>query len=424
MAAPKPSTGPLAGLKVIDLTHVMAGPTCTLMLADMGADVIKVEKKPDGDDSRHMIPPKVGDETAAFLMMNRNKRGIVVDLKTDSGKRILRELIRTADVLVENFAPDAMDRLGFGYAALRKEHPALIYCSLSGFGRTGPYKHRRGFDLVAQAMSGIMSFTGERPDGPPVKCGAPLSDITAGILAAMGILAAYAHRLKTGEGQWVETSLFEAALVQTYWQSAIALATGVAPRAMGSAHPLNAPYQAFEASDGWIVVGGANRKHWLLMLEALGAPELAEDPRFVSGADRMAHLRELEEELSRRFRTKSAAHWLDALEQKGVPCGPVQDMLQALTDPQTLARDMVVEVEHATLGPVKAVGLPVKFSATPGKVRSGAPRYGEHTREVLREAGFDDRQIDAFEREGAIVAAPSREPQRQRSLSPKGRGLG
>ena len=403
--------GPLAGLKVIDLTHVMAGPTCTLMLADMGADVIKVEKKPDGDDSRHMIPPKIGDETAAFLMMNRNKRGIVIDLKTDNGKKILRELIRKADVLVENFAPDAMDRLGFGYEALRKEHPALIYCSLSGFGRTGPYKHRRGFDLVAQAMSGIMSFTGERPDGPPVKCGAPLSDITAGILAAMGILAAYAHRLKTGQGQWVETSLFEAALVQTYWQSAIALATGVAPHAMGSAHPLNAPYQAFEASDGWIVVGGANRKNWLLMLEALGAPELAEDPRFVSGADRMAHLKELEEELSRRFRTKAAKHWLDALEQKGVPCGPVQDMLQALNDPQTLARDMVVEVDHSTLGPVKTVGLPVKFSATPGKVRGGAPLYGEHTREVLRECGFDDREIDAFEREGAITTArPARQP--------------
>ena len=266
--------GPLAGLRVIDLTHVMAGPTCTLMLADMGADVIKVEKVPDGDDTRHMLPPKIGDEAAAFMMMNRNKRGIVLDLKTESGKKVLRRLIASADVLVENFAPGVMERLGFGYEELRQEHPALIYCSLSGFGRTGPYKHRRGFDLVAQAMSGIMSFTGEGPDGPPVKCGAPLSDITAGILAAMGILAAYTHRLKTGEGQWVETSLFEAALVQTYWQSAIALATGIAPRAMGSAHPLNAPYQAFEASDGWIVVGGANQKNWLRMLEALGAPEL------------------------------------------------------------------------------------------------------------------------------------------------------
>ena len=203
--------GPLAGLKVVDLTHVMAGPTCTLMLADMGADVIKIEKSPAGDDSRHMIPPKIGDETAAFLMMNRNKRGIVLDLKTEGGKKILRRLIASADVLVENFAPGAMERLGFGYEELRKEHPALIYCSLSGFGRTGPYKHRKGFDLVAQAMSGIMSFTGETPDGPPVKCGAPLSDITCGILAAMGILAAYTHRLKTGEGQWGHPSLSAAA---------------------------------------------------------------------------------------------------------------------------------------------------------------------------------------------------------------------
>jgi len=403
-AAESRSIGPLAGLKVIDLTHVMAGPTCTLMLADMGADVIKVEKVPDGDDSRHMVPPKVGDETAAFMMMNRNKRGIVIDLKSESGKKILRRLIAGADVLVENFAPDVMERLGFGYAALQREHPALIYCSLSGFGRTGPYAHRRGFDLVAQAMSGIMSFTGERPDGPPVKCGPPLSDITAGILAAMGIAAAYAHRLKTGEGQWVETSLFEAALVQTYWQSAIALATGVAPRAMGSAHPLNAPYQAFEAANGWIVVGGASRKHWQLLLEVLGAVELAEDPRFITGADRMAHLKELEAELSRRFRTKPAQYWLDALEAKGVPCGPVQDMVTALRDPQTIAREMVVEAEHSALGPVRTVGLPVKFSATPGKVRKGAPRYGEDTDAVLREAGFGDAEIEAFRRERAIVS--------------------
>src|SRR4051794_20347112 len=303
-------SGPLAGLKVIDLTHVMAGPTCTLMLADMGADVIKIEKSPNGDDPRHSVPPKIGDEAASFLMMNRNKRGIVLDLKTDGGKQVLRRLIAGADVLVENFAPGAMERLGFGYEDLHKQHPTLIYCSLSGFGRTGPYKHRRGFDLVAQAMSGIMSFTGERPDGPPVKCGAPLSDITAGLLAAMGILAAYAHRLKTGQGQWVETSLFEAALVQTYWQAAIALATGVAPKAMGSAHPLNAPYQAFQASDEWIVVGGANQKHWALTLDVLGAPELARDPRFANGASRMTHLKELESELIPRFRAKPASYWL------------------------------------------------------------------------------------------------------------------
>ena len=286
-----------------------------------------------------------------------------------------------------------------------KEFPALIYCSLSGFGRTGPYRNRRGFDLVAQAMSGIMSFTGERPDGPPVKCGPPLSDITAGILASMGILAAYTHRLKTGEGQWVETSLYEAALVQTYWQSTIALASHVAPRAMGSAHPLNAPYQAFEASDGWLVVGGANKKHWLLLLEALGATELASDPRFVNGSDRMANLKELEAVLSAHFRTNTRAHWLAALDEKGVPCGPVHDMLEALEDPQTLARDMVVEVEHSTLGAVRTIGLPVKFSETPGRVRTGAPVYGEHTREVLQQYGFSDEQVEALVRDKAVFAA-------------------
>src|SRR6266404_1643600 len=365
--------GPLSGLKVVDLTHVMAGPTCTLMLADMGAEVIKIEKIPAGDDTRYMVPPKIGDEAASFLMMNRNKKGIALDLKKPGGAKVLRRLLASADVLVENFGPGVMDRLGFGYAEISKDNPALIYCSLSGFGRTGPYKHRRGFDLVAQAMSGIMSFTGERPDGPPVKCGAPLSDITAGILAAMGILAAYTHRLKTGQGQWVETSLFEAALVQTYWQSAIALATGTAPRAMGSAHPLNAPYQAFQTSDGWIVVGGANRKA-------------------------------LETELAARLRTQTSDYWLARLDQKGVPSGPVYDMLQALADPQTTARQMVVEVEHTTLGAVKTIGLPVKFSATPGGLRRGAPLFGEHTRDVLAEYGFGDDEIAALEQEGAVVA--------------------
>lgn len=396
--------GPLSGLKVIDLTHVMAGPTCTLMLADMGAEVIKIEKIPAGDDTRYMVPPKIGDVAASFLMMNRNKKGIALDLKTPGGAKVLRRLIESADVLVENFGPGVMDRLGFGYADLSKAHPALIYCSLSGFGRTGPYKHRRGFDLVAQAMSGIMSFTGERPGGPPVKCGAPLSDITAGILAATGILAAYTHRLKTGEGQWVETSLFEAALVQTYWQAAIALATGVAPTAMGSAHPLNAPYQAFQASDKWIVVGGANQKNWLRTLDVLGATELARDPRFLTGADRMANLKELEALLTERFKQKSAEHWLAALEEAGVPCGPVNDMLQALADPQTIAREMVVEVEHATLGKVSTMGLPIKFSRTPGKVRSGAPLYGQHTEEVLGAYGFGAEEIAALREQGAVAA--------------------
>jgi crotonobetainyl-CoA:carnitine CoA-transferase CaiB-like acyl-CoA transferase len=308
-------------------------------------------------------------------------------------------------VLVENFAPGVMDRFGFAYDEVRAYNPALIYCSLSGFGRYGPYRTRRGLDLIAQAMSGLMSITGESSDRPPIKCGAPLSDITAGIIAAMGILAAYTHRLRTGEGQRVDTSLFEAALVQTYWQSAIALATGVAPRAMGSAHPLSAPYQAFQTADGWIVVGGANQRNWLRLLEALEADDLANDPRFLTGSERMAHLAELESELAKRFRARPAAHWLAALEDKGVPCGPVNNMLQALADPQARAREMVVEVEHSELGSVQTLGLPVKFSRTPGAVRTGAPVYGEHTRAVLLQHGFDDEEIAVLEREGAVVAA-------------------
>jgi crotonobetainyl-CoA:carnitine CoA-transferase CaiB-like acyl-CoA transferase len=405
--------GPLAGLKVIDLTHVMAGPTCTMMLADMGADVIKIERNPGGDDTRRSVPPTIRNESAAFMMMNRNKRGLVLDLKTPGGAKVMRRLAKSADVIVENFGPGVMERLGFGYEDLRRDNPGLIYCSLSGFGRTGPYKDRRGFDLIAQAMSGIMSVTGDGPDSPPAKCAPPLSDITAGIIAAMGVLAAYAHRLKTGKGQWLETSLFEAALVQTYWQSAIALATGVAPRAMGSAHPLNAPYQAFEAADGWIVIGGANQRNWLKIVDALGAPELASDPRFSDNPGRMAHLKELEAELGRHFRLKPAAHWLETFDRLGVPAGPVNDMLQALSDPQTLAREMVVELDHSKAGRVKAIGFPVKFSDTPGKVRKAAPIYGEDTRAILAEHGFTPDEVAALEKEGAVVSAEKAAPGRK-----------
>jgi crotonobetainyl-CoA:carnitine CoA-transferase CaiB-like acyl-CoA transferase len=298
-----------------------------------------------------------------------------------------------------------MAKLGFDYEALRKQNPGLIYCALSGFGRTGPYGHRGGFDLVAQAMSGIMSITGEGPGGPPVKCGAPLTDITCGILAAMGILAAYAHRLKTGQGQMVETSLLEAGIVQTYWQSAIALATGVAPGPMGSAHPLNAPYQAFATADGWIVIGGSNQRNWLRTLDTLEAQHLADDPRFKENSDRMAHLKELEEALAPYFRQRPSADWLARFEALGVPAGPVYDVLEMQADPQVQARDMVVEVEHATLGPVKTLGLPVKFSDTPGAVLTGAPVYGQHTREILRGHGFSDAEIEALLTEGAIALA-------------------
>jgi crotonobetainyl-CoA:carnitine CoA-transferase CaiB-like acyl-CoA transferase len=397
--------GPLEGLKVIDLTHVMAGPTCTLMLADMGAEVIKIEKVPGGDDTRRAVPPTIEGESAAFMMMNRNKRGIALDLKSEGGRLVLARLLEDADVVVENYRPGTMQKLGFDYEQLREKNPGLIYCAVSGFGRSGPYGQRTGLDLAAQAMSGIMSITGEGPGRPPVKCGAPLTDITCGILAAMGILAAYAHRMRTGEGQIVETSLLEAGIVQTYWQSAIALATGVAPRPMGSAHPLNAPYQAFESADRWIVIGGANQRLWLRTLEVLGANHLAEDPRFADNPARMAHLQELEDALAPYFRAQASEDLLARFEAAGVPAAPVYDVLEMQADPQVQAREMVVEVEHARLGPVKTLGLPIKFSDTPGGVLEGAPLYGQHTREVLREHGFPDSEIEALAAEGAIVLA-------------------
>ncbi|MEO1542889.1 MAG: CoA transferase [Pseudomonadota bacterium] len=397
-------TGPLKGCRVIELAHIMAGPVAGLMLADMGADVIKVEKL-TGDDSRRFIPPEIEGESAAFMMMNRNKRGIALDLKTDAGKDALRRLAKDADILIENYRMGTMEKLGLGYDALREMNPGLIYCEVSGFGRTGPYANRGGFDLIAQGMSGLMSITGEGPGRPPVKVGAPVSDITAGIIAAMGCSAAYAHKLKTGEGQKVDTSLFEAAITHTYWQSAIAFATGDAPQAMGSAHPLNAPYQAFETIDGWINVGAANQANWERMLKLIGAEHLNEDPRFSSNAGRIQNRVVLADVLADDFKKKTTADWLAAFEAVGVPAGPVLSVTEMHRDPQTLARDMIVETTHPVVGDVKTIGLPVKFSKTPGGVTRAAPVMGQHTREVLAEVGYSPTQIDAMITSGEAIAA-------------------
>jgi crotonobetainyl-CoA:carnitine CoA-transferase CaiB-like acyl-CoA transferase len=395
--------GPLAGLKVVELAHIMAGPVCGLMLADLGADVVKVEKLPGGDDSRRFVPPEVGGESAAFMMMNRNKRGIAVDLKTEGGRAVVRRLLAGADVVVENYRRGTMERLGLGYDSLRHDNPGLVYCEISGFGRTGPYADRGGFDLIAQGMSGLMSITGEGPGRPPVKVGAPVTDITAGILGAMGVLAAYVHRLRTGLGQRVDTSLFEAGIVHTYWQSAIRLATGAPPAPMGSAHPLNAPYQAFATADGWINIGAANQANWLRLVGVLEAPGLADDPRFADNAARMRNLPALVEAFAPPLRRRTTAEWLGRLEAAGVPAGPVLDIAQVHADPQTLARGMLTQVEHARLGPLETLGVPVKFSGTPAGVARGAPVLGQHTREVLRENGYDEAEIDRLTDEGAIL---------------------
>lgn len=399
-------SGPLAGCRVIELAHIMAGPVAGLMLADMGADVIKVEKL-SGDDTRRFVPPTIEGESAAFLMMNRNKRGIVLDLKSEDGRQALQRLVRDADVLIENYRFGTMEKLGLGYESLRQLNPGLIYCEVSGFGRTGPYAHRGGFDLIAQGMSGLMSITGEAPGRQPVKVGAPISDITAGIVAAMGIAAAYAHKLKTGQGQKVDTSLFEAAITHTYWQSAIAFATGESPQAMGSAHPLNAPYQAFQTADGWINIGAANQANWERMLTLIEAAELNDDPRFSSNAMRIENRVVLAETLSLVFLKHSTAHWLEAFEKAGVPAGPVLSITEMHADPQALARDMIVSTDHPVAGQVKTIGHPVKFSETPGGVKRPAPLMGQHTAEVLREIGYSESQIVAMAAAGVIKLADS-----------------
>jgi crotonobetainyl-CoA:carnitine CoA-transferase CaiB-like acyl-CoA transferase len=397
-------SGPLAGVKVLELAQIMAGPTCGLMLADLGADVIKVERVPGGDDTRLMNRPSVAGESAAFMAMNRNKRGIALNLKLAAAQDALKRMVTRVDVLTENYRKGALDKLGLGYEALKALNPGLIYCSISGYGRSGPYAEKGGFDLIAQGMSGLMAVTGE-PGGPPVKVGSPVCDINAGLLGALGVVAAYVHRLKTGEGQLVDTSLFEAGIQQTFWQSAIYFATGVPPGPSGSAHILSAPYQAFRSADGWLTIGGANQANWERLARVLDAPQWIEDTRFRTNADRMKNLEALVALMSERLKTRRAREWIAALEAEGVPCGPINSIAEMAADAQTVSREMVIDLEHPRAGRTRALGLPIKLSATPGKVSRPAPLLGEHTREVLTEFGFAPGEIEALVASGAAVAA-------------------
>src|SRR3989475_6689042 len=327
--------GPLAGMRVLELAQIMAGPTCGMMLADMGADVIKVEKLPGGDDARGYREPRINGVSAPFLVQNRNKRGIALNLKHASGRAILLRLVESADVLTENFRRGTLDKLELGYDVLVRANPGLIYCAVSGYGRDGPYADKGGFDLIAQGFAGLMSITGE-PGRAPVKTGNPVADINAGILAAAGIAAAFAHKLKTGPGQAVDTSLMEAALQQTYWQAAIYFATGESPGPSGSAHVLTAPYQAFRASDGWINIGGANQANWERIAEVLGHPEWCGDPRFATNSARMENLDALVASMEAVLATRTKAEWIRAFDAAGVPVGPVHSLGEALSHPQTL----------------------------------------------------------------------------------------
>ncbi len=394
-------------MRVLELAQIMAGPTCGALLADMGADVIKVEKVGGGDDSRGYREPRVNGVSAPFLMLNRNKRGIVLDLKHEQGRQILLRMVRDADVLVENYRRGTLEKLGLAYDVLAAANPALIYCAITGFGRDGPLSDRGGFDLVAQGFAGLMAITGE-PGRPPVKNGNPVSDINAGLLAVSGILAAYAHRLQTGQGQIVDTSLFEAALQQTYWHASSYFATGTSPGPLGSAHILTAPYQAFAASDGFINIGGANQANWERIAQVLGHPEWRDDPRFATNTARMSNRDALVTAMNAVLVTRTRAAWMALLDAAGVPAGPVHSLGEALTHPQALARGMVVDLVHPEAGATKAIGCPIHFSATPTRVDRPAPLLGEHTRELLREFDYTDEQIDAFIRAGVVEAAGAR----------------
>ena len=391
-------------MRVLELAQIMAGPTCGMLLADMGADVIKVEKLPGGDDSRGYREPRVNGVSAPFMMLNRNKRGIAVNLKHPAGRDVLLRMVRNADVLTENYRRGTLEKLGLSYDVLARANPGLIYCAVSGYGRSGPDADKGGFDLIAQGFAGLMSITGE-PGRPPVKTGNPVADINAGILAAVGILAAYAHKQQTGRGQVVDTSLMEAALQQTYWQAAMYFATGESPGPTGSAHVLTAPYQAFATQDGWINIGGANQANWERIAEVLGHPEWREDPRFVSNSARMANLPALTQAMNEVLALRTRAEWTAAFDAAGVPAGPVHTLGEALEHPQTLARDMVVDLQHPQAGATKALGCPLQFSETPTRVMRPAPMLGEHTREVLRDHGYSDADIDALVVDGVVESS-------------------
>ena len=380
----QPTTGALAGVRVIDLTQVMAGPFCTMLLADLGADVIKIE--PPGGDMTRRMPGGVGGDTPAYNAVNRGKRSVVIDLRTPDGREIVARMAEQADVFAENSRPGVMASFGLDYATLAARNPRLVYASISGYGQTGPDRGRGGLDLIAQGVAGIMSVTGEA-DGPPMKSGIPLTDLGAALFAATGILAALIHRDKTGEGQYVDTSLVEAGVALSVWEAAEFFAGG-RPGPLGSAHRMVAPYQALQCADGYITVGASNDKLFERLCDALGHPEWATLPDYADNPSRVANRAALAARIESMTRSQPRAHWLNVFGSRDIPCGPINDYAGVFADPHIVAREMVVDVSHPTLGQIRALGSPIKMSATPPDVRRTGPRLGEHTEAVLREFGL------------------------------------
>jgi crotonobetainyl-CoA:carnitine CoA-transferase CaiB-like acyl-CoA transferase len=399
-AVPRPS-GPLAGLRVLDLSRILSGPFATMIFADLGADVIKLENPLTGDDTRQWSPPSQGDQSAYFLSVNRNKRGIAVDLKSERGHDIALRLADLADVVFENFRPGTAARLGLGYEALAARNPRLIYASISGFGQTGPYASQPGYDAIAQALGGMMSVTGES-DGEPVRVGNSAADIGAAMWAAIGILAALHARDSTGHGDWIDISLLDGQIAWLTYLAGGYFASGEVPRRYGSAHPSIVPYQALRTGDGHLMVAVGNDTLWQRFAPLLGVPALADDPRFATNPDRVAHRAELITLIEAALAARGSADWAEILSRAGIPAGAINTIDAALAHPQVLARDMVLTVEHPTAGTLRMAGSPIKLSQHTTAARRPPPLLGEHTDEVLGELGYSATDIAALRDSGVV----------------------
>lgn len=392
---------PLEGVKVLDLTTVMAGPYCSMVLGDMGAEIIKIENFPEGDASRR-FDPKINDESYCFAVLNRNKKSVALDMKNPRGKEIFMKLAAKADIITENFRPGVIKKLGIDYDVVRKFNPGVIYASMSGFGQTGPYGKKGGFDIVAQGMSGIMMMTGY-PGGRPAKVGIAMNDIASGVTALYGILGAYIGKLRTGNGQYLETSLLEAGLAWTQWEFGAYFGSGELPTATGTRHRRSTPYQAYKTKDGYVTVGANNNKLWNNFCTMVcGKPEWLTDPRFVDLPSRLRNIDELEREIETVFATQPTAHWVEELDAAEVPGGPVYRYDQIMNDPHIKARKMVAEIEHPKIGPMKTLGLPIKSTGELVSIRKPAPWLGQHSDEVLHGLGYGDAEIGALFEGGVI----------------------
>jgi len=401
MKDPMSPSGPLAGVTVLDLSRVLSGPYCTMHLADMGARVIKIERPGDGDETRAWGPPFVAGESAYFLGVNRNKESVTLDFKQPDGRGIIDRLLDKSDVLVENFRPGTLARVGLDYASLQPAHPRLVYASISGFGQTGPRRHQPGYDAVIQAEGGLMSVTGD-PDGPPFRVGVAIADLVAGLLAVQGIVLALYARDRMGRGQHVDISMLDGVVSLLSYHASMYLTTGTRSGRLGNRHATIAPYDTFAAADGEFFLAVGNDEQFRRLCEAAGLPSLGDEPAFADNPSRVVNHAELRGRLTPALRSHPRQYWIDVLTQAGVPCGAVREVHDVLADPQVLAREMVASVEHATAGTLEVLGVPVKLSETPGSVRTAPPTLGQHTAAVLHELGVEDADIERLRRNGVI----------------------